>query len=431
MPPGQFRRPDLSRAAHFVPPAAGANKCNAWNDQHEITGRRRAAPLSVSNVSIWWNERALTKAQAAWWRKSAATHIDKFVTFHYAIRTNWIVPSDQKGISMTWGLIGASTVASEYVIGAIRSQGFEIASVMSGDAARGADYADRHAIPGSTTDLHEMLGNPEIDAVYISTTNERHHPQAMAAIAAGKHVLCEKPLAMTTVQAAEMVRAAAAQGVVLATNHHLRNAGSHLAIRDLIADGHIGTVLSVRVFHAVHLPPHLQGWRINDASAGGGVIPDITVHDADTVRFYLSEDPAQVVALAGTSGMGAGVEDSVMSVWSMPSGVMVQTHESFTHPFAGSGVDIHGTGGSIFGRGIMTQKPVGEVFLVTAGGREEIGFDTHDLYARSLTLFACAVAGHGRPSADGVDGLKSLAVGLAVRDAAQTGRAVRVNYEGF
>ena len=120
-------------------------------------------------------------------------------------------------------------------------------------------------------------------------------------------------------------------------------------------------MLSVRVFHAVHLPPHLQGWRINDAAAGGGVIPDITVHDADTVRFYLGEDPVEVVALAGTSGMGAGVEDSVMSVWTMPSGVMIQTHESFTHPFAGSGVEVHGTEGSIFGRGIMTQKPVGEV----------------------------------------------------------------------
>ena len=190
-------------------------------------------------------------------------------------------------------------------------------------------------------------------------------------------------------------------------------------------------MLSVRVFHAVHLPPHLQGWRINDASAGGGVIPDITVHDADTVRFYLAEDPVEVVALAGTSGMGSGVEDSVMSVWSMPSGVMVQTHESFTHPFAGSGVEIHGTEGSIFGRGIMTQKPVGEVILVNAAGQHAIGYDGHDLYSRSIGLFGDAVAGRGRPSADGVDGVKSLAVALAVREAAQTGRAVRVNYEGF
>lgn len=333
---------------------------------------------------------------------------------------------------MKWGLIGASTIASEHVIGAIRAQGHEIATVLSGDPARGAEYAERHGIPAATTDLDALLAAPGIDAVYISTTNEKHHPQALAAIAAGKHVLCEKPLAMTIAEAAGMVRAAADRGVVLATNHHLRNAGAHLAIRGLIAEGRIGRVLSVRVFHAVHLPPHLQGWRINDASAGGGVIPDITVHDADTVRFYLAEDPAEVVAMAGASGMGQrGVEDSVMSVWTMPSGAMVQTHESFTHPFAGSGIEVHGSEGSIFGRGIMTQKAVGEVELVTASDRQPVAFDRHDLYGHSLGLFAAAVAGQGRPSADGIDGLKSLAVAMAVREAARTGRAVRVGYEGF
>jgi len=332
---------------------------------------------------------------------------------------------------MKWGLVGASTIASEHVIAAIRAQGHEVASVLSGDAGRGADYAARHGIPASVTDLDALLASADIGAVYISTTNEKHHPQALTAIAAGKHVLCEKPLAMTVADAAEMARAAAARGVVFATNHHLRNAGAHLAIRALIAEGRIGRVLSVRVFHAVHLPPHLQGWRINDAGAGGGVIPDITVHDADTVRFYLDEDPVEVVAIAGVSGMGAGVEDSVMSVWSMPSGAMVQTHESFTHPFAGSGVEVHGAEGSIFGRGIMTQKPVGELELVDATGRRAVPFDTHDLYARSLGRFAEAVAGRGRPSADGVDGVKSLAVAMAVREAARTGRAVRVDYEGF
>ena len=244
-------------------------------------------------------------------------------------------------------------------------------------------------------------------------------------------MLCEKPLAMTTAEAAEMARAAADKGVVFATNHHLRNGGAHLAIRDLIAEGRIGRVLSVRMFHAVHLPPHLRGWRINDAGAGGGVIPDITVHDADTLRFYLGEDPVEVVAMATASGLGEGVEDSVMSVWSMPSGAMVQAHESFTHPFAGSGVEVHGTEGSILGRGIMTQKPVGEVDLVNAGGRHAVAFDRHDLYARALGLFGEAVEGRGQPSADGIDGVKSLAVAMAVRAAARTGRATRVDYEGF
>jgi len=333
---------------------------------------------------------------------------------------------------MKWGLVGASTIASEHVIDAIRAQeANSIKSVLSSDPQRGAAYAKEHGIAHSTIDLDAIVGDPDIDAVYISTTNEKHFPQAMAAIAHGKHVLCEKPLAMTLAEAVEMVGTARQAGIVFATNHHLRNAGSHLAIRDLIQSGRLGDILSVRIFHAVHLPAHLQGWRINDAAAGGGVIPDIVVHDADTVRFYLDEDPESVIAKAASSGMGQGVEDSVMSVWSMPSGVMVQTHESFTHPFAGSGIEVHGTKASIRARGVMTQRPVGEMILVDGDGQQDIPFSDHGLYARSLSHFTKAVAGVGQPSADGVDGVKSLAVALAVREAAEKGHAVRVDYGGL
>ncbi|MCK7611051.1 Gfo/Idh/MocA family protein [Roseibium sediminicola] len=332
---------------------------------------------------------------------------------------------------MRWALIGASRIASSYMIEAIRAQGGDILSVLSSDAARGEGYARENGIGRSLTDLDQLLADDSVDAVYISTTNEKHHAQALAAIAAGKHILCEKPLAMTLDDACEMVRAAKEKGVVFATNHHLRNAGSHLAIRDLIRSGRIGEVLSARVFHAVHLPEVLQGWRINDAAAGGGVIPDITVHDADTVRFHLGEDPQEVVAKAGASGMGQGVEDSVMSVWSMPSGAMVESHESFTHPFAGTGIEFHGTKGSLFARNVMTQEPTGEIVLVDADGEHAIPFAKHNLYEYALGLFKGAVAGTGAPSADGVDGIKSLAVALAVREAAQTGQAVTVNYGGF
>lgn len=333
---------------------------------------------------------------------------------------------------MRWALIGASRIASSYMIDAIRAQeGSEILSVLSSNADRGEAFARDNNIAKSYTDLDAQLADDAVDAVYISTTNEKHRPQALAAIAAGKHVLCEKPLAMTLSDATGMVRAAADKGVVFATNHHLRNAGSHLAIRELIQSGRIGKVLSARVFHAVNLPEHLRGWRINDASAGGGVIPDITVHDADTVRFHLGEDPQEVVAMAGTSGMGEGVEDSVMSIWSMPSGAMVQSHESFTHAFAGTGIEFHGAEGSIFARNVMTQEPVGDIRLVTADGESTVPYDGHNLYHRSLGLFTGAVAGTGSPSADGVDGVKSLAVALAVRDAAQSGKSVRVDYGGY
>ncbi len=333
---------------------------------------------------------------------------------------------------MRWALIGASRIASGHMIDAIRTQsGAEITAVLSSDATRGRDYAQTQGIAAAYTDLDTLLAEAEVDAVYISTTNEKHHAQALRSINAGKHVLCEKPLAMTVADASEMVRAAEAKGVVFATNHHLRNAGSHLAMREIVTSGGIGDVLSIRVFHAVSLPEVLRGWRIDNPAAGGGVIPDIVVHDADTVRFHLGEDPASVVAKETASGMGDGVEDSVMSVWTMPSGVMVMTHESFTHTHAKTGFEIHGSKGSIVARNVMTQAPAGEIFLTTKDGTNPVPFSDHNLYERSLGLFYQATRGEGRPSADGVDGVKSLAVALAVKEAATTGREVTVDYGGI
>jgi 1,5-anhydro-D-fructose reductase (1,5-anhydro-D-mannitol-forming) len=109
---------------------------------------------------------------------------------------------------------------------------------------------------------------------------------------------------------------------------------------------------------------------------------------------------------------------------------MVETHESFTHRFAGTGIEVHGSDGSIFARGVMTQRPVGEIELITAEGRQPVPFSDHNLYECAVGKFAEAVAGTGQPAADGIDGVKSLAVALAVREAAERGVKVRVDYGG-
>lgn len=330
---------------------------------------------------------------------------------------------------MNWGLIGASTIAAQHMIGAIRScQNNTIASVLSANSKRGTNFAKAHGIEHSTTDLDILLSHPSLDVVYISTTNEKHKSQALAAIAAGKHVLCEKPLAMTTDDAIEMVQAAEKSGVVLATNHHLRNAGSHLKIKQLINAGEIGKIQAVRVFHAVYLPVSLQGWRINNPAAGGGVIPDIVVHDADTIGFHLEEYPISVIAEETSGQLGQGVEDSVMSIWKMPSGAMVQTHEGFTLRHAETGIEFHGTDGSIIARNVMTQSPVGTVELRTSDGVKDIGFSDHNLYARSVEMFANSILGKGQPAATGRDGIRSLAVATAVKHAATTATRTLVNY---
>ncbi|MBB5700492.1 1,5-anhydro-D-fructose reductase (1,5-anhydro-D-mannitol-forming) [Ochrobactrum daejeonense] len=330
-----------------------------------------------------------------------------------------------------WGLVGASTIAREWVIGAIRAAGGEVVSVYSTNARRGETYARENGIARSVTSLEALLADPEIDAVYISTTNELHRDQAIAAARAGKHILCEKPLALTVADAHAMRKAVQEAGVVAATNHHLRNAASHRAMRDAIAGGRIGRVLGARVFHAVHLPLHLQGWRIERPDAGGGVILDITVHDADTLRFVLGENPVEAVAFSQQGGLsGEGLEDGVMGVLRFPSGAIAQFHDAFTTKYAETGFEVHGSDGSLIARNVMTQKPVGTVILRDQNGERELPLDHKNLYETALQAFHDAIAGiadGGRPSATLEDGIWSLATGLAVAEAARTGRATAVH----
>lgn len=330
-------------------------------------------------------------------------------------------------MTVRWGLIGASTIAREWVIGAIRATGGQVTSVMSSNAERGNAYARENGIGKSTTDLAGLLADPDIDAVYISTTNELHRDQAIAAARAGKHVLCEKPLAMSVEDALGMAKAAMDAGVVLATNHHLRNASTHTVMRDAIASGKIGKPLAARVFHAVYLPPHLQGWRLDRPDAGGGVILDITVHDTDTLRFVLQSNPVEVTAFSQEGGMGkAGVEDGVMGVMRFENGVIAQFHDAFTAKYAETGFEVHGTDGSLISRNVMTQRPVGTVTLRNADGEQLLPTSDANLYETALAAFHRAVAGEGRPSATAEDGIWSLATGLAAVESARSGKAVKI-----
>ena len=328
-----------------------------------------------------------------------------------------------------WVLIGASTIAKEWMIDAIRQQpGAQILSVVSSNAERGARFAAEFGIPASFTDLDAALAQPGVDAVYISTTNELHLPQALAAAAAGKHVLCEKPLALSLADARRMVAACAAAGVVLGTNHHLRNAATHRRVRDLVREGAIGKPLYARVFHAVSLPPHLQGWRVTSPEAGGGVILDISVHDADTLRFILDDEPVSVTASATTATVGgATLENGVMAAIQFKNGVLAQIHDAFDVPFAPTGLEIHGSEGSIFATGVMTQRARGEVRLRTAAGEALVPVEHENLYVRSLAAFHAAIDGAGQPSATGDDGVRSLATALAVQQACRTGQRVEVD----
>lgn len=323
------------------------------------------------------------------------------------------------------GFIGASRIARDSMIPVFAAHPeCELISVYSSNPERGKTYATANGIQRSATSVDELVNDPKIDAVYISTTNELHHAQVLAAAKAGKHILCEKPLAMSTSEGEEMVTACRDAGVVLATNHHLRNAVPIRKLKQLLADGAIGTPLAARVFHAVYLPENLQGWRLDNPGAGGGVVLDIVVHDIDTLRFILGSEPTSVVSMSQTAGMGVGVEDGNMAVFEFDNKLLAQIHTSFAVKHAGNGIELHGTEGSLRITGVLGRAPSSAITLTNAEGKQQIAVEHHSLDAETVQQFIDAINGNGQPTASGEDGVASMVAALACLEAANSGQRI-------
>ncbi|WP_077001235.1 Gfo/Idh/MocA family protein [Variovorax sp. KK3] len=330
--------------------------------------------------------------------------------------------------SVGWGFVGASTIAREHMLAAVRAQpGHAVVAVASGDAARAEAFAKEHGIARGYGGIAALLEDPAVQAVYISSTNEQHCSQALAALAAGKHVLCEKPLATTLEDAKRMVAAAREAGLVFATNHHLRNAATHRKVRALIDGGAIGRPLFARVFHAIYLRPQVQGWRVDNPAAGGGVILDIGVHAVDTLRFALAAEPVEAIGMAQAGFLSKnGAEDGVMAVLRMDNGVLAQIHAAYTVRHADTGFEVHGEQGSIVARDVMTVRAAGQVLLRDAEGERAVPVEHEGLYVVGVRRFCEAMAGRGRPAASGEDGVRSLEAALAIVEACKSGRSVRI-----
>lgn len=322
---------------------------------------------------------------------------------------------------MKWGLIGASDIAATRVIPALRANHQEISSVNSSDAEWARSYAVKHDIPRASSSLQELLDS-DVEAVYISSTNEKHFTQAMAAIESGKHILCEKPIAMNLKDAKKMVDAAKNSNLTFATNHHIRASGSHQLVRKYVEEGALGVLIAARINHGVLLPERLRGWRTSSVEAGAGVILDIVVHDVDSLRHILGSDVVRAVGISSSNGLGKNsIEDTSVCAFEFTNGVIATSMESFVIPFNQTTLEIHGSEGSILIENAMTQDPVGKVSFRDKSGIREIPVpDKEDLYIKTIRQFVA-----GEPYATGEDGILSLQGALMILESIRTNQIAK------
>jgi 1,5-anhydro-D-fructose reductase (1,5-anhydro-D-mannitol-forming) len=330
-------------------------------------------------------------------------------------------------VGLGWGIVGIGGIANTAMAPAIQALGDEghLVAVVSRDRGRAESFAARHGARRAYTDYADLLRDREVDIVYIATPNAFHAEQALAAAGAGKHVLCDKPLALAVADARRVVEAFARARLRLGTNFQTRHHTAFAETKGLLDRGAIGEVIVIQVEVSAGATG-LRGWRTDPALAGLGSINNIAVHPYDLLRFLLSAEPAEVMAMTDV-GRQAALETLVLTLLRFRNGAMAYVNANQKVPHHQPDIAIYGTRGRIVGVDCTRPFRNGELRVLTEAGEQVSQHTSQDAFVRAVAAFNDAVRQDRDPSPSGVDGLRSVQVTDAVIRSAREGRLVEVS----
>lgn len=225
---------------------------------------------------------------------------------------------------LNWAIVGIGDIARKRVLAALagvpRSK-IRVAVTTHPDRAR--EICAPYGVERYCTELEEALADREVDAVYVATPVFLHAPQSIAAMLAGKHVLCEKPTALNYDEAAGMVKVSDECGVLFGVSFYRRHYPKVLRLRQMIREGVLGSVTLARAgyhgwVHAADLAD--RTWFVEPHKSGGGPLPDVGSHRIDVLNFLFGT-PVSVMAEANTQVQDYAVEDSATLVMQYGSGM--------------------------------------------------------------------------------------------------------------
>jgi predicted dehydrogenase len=197
--------------------------------------------------------------------------------------------------SLRWGILSTADIGRRKVIPGIRKAArCEIVAIASRDAAQARRVADELGIPTAHGSYEALLADPDVDAVYIPLPNHLHAEWTIAAARAAKHVLCEKPLAMTAADAERMAEVCAAEGVRLMEAFMYRHHPAWVAAMEVVASGRIGRLRAVQSWFSYYNddPANIR----NQLEAGGGALFDIGCYSVNLSRMLFGAEPIRVSA---------------------------------------------------------------------------------------------------------------------------------------
>ncbi|MBN1421332.1 MAG: Gfo/Idh/MocA family oxidoreductase [Planctomycetes bacterium] len=254
-------------------------------------------------------------------------------------------------MTIRWGIIGCGNVTERKSGPAFqKAEGSSLVAVMRRDRALAEDYARRHGVPRWCDDADALVGDPEVDAVYVATPPGNHLEQALRACAAGKPCYVEKPMARNADECRRMVEAFARAGVPLFVAYYRRALPRFLKVKEILDTGRIGaaTVVSVRFGSARNaaLGEGPLPWRLIAEHSGGGLFLDLGCHTLDILDFLLGPLD-RVTGSALNRETPCDVEDFVAMSFRTPADAIGLGHWSYASAIEEDWIEIAGTEGQV------------------------------------------------------------------------------------
>lgn len=304
-----------------------------------------------------------------------------------------------------WGVMGAGGIARRRTIpeGILQASHAELVAVYSPHS--GEDVARQFGVPAAKSE--EALFNFDFDAVYVASPVDCHRRHVALAAAAGRHVLCEKPLALNVADARQMAEDCDRANVVFGVGFMMRFHPHHQRMAAIVAEGSLGRPVYARAQLSCSYPPAPKAWRQDPAQSGGGPLPDLATHCLDLLEMILCQPIRSVFCRKANLVHHYPVEDSVVILAEFAHGALATVDCLFNVPDASvkNRFEVYGSGGSLLAEETIGQAQAGRVVLLrdvrgeaydaaqqrTAESAIEIPLAPGNLYRAQIEEFGRAV----------------------------------------
>ena len=312
-----------------------------------------------------------------------------------------------------WGVLGAGGIADRRTLpGMMLAENAELIAVMEINEELAEKLRAKYNAKRAYTSDEALLDDPEIDAVYIASPVVLHARQARLAADRGKHILLEKPLAMTAAEAQEVVDYCRDKGVLLAAGFMMRYGAYVQAMKQAIDAGKIGQLVSCNAQFTCWYPDIPGAWRQQKKYSGGGALMDMGVHCIDLISYITGSRVVQVAAMHDTQTFHYEVEDISTVLMRLENGAIctVQTNFNIPDDAAKWRLEFYGTQGRLLGDTVIGQVDGGHVDAMFLEGMkgydaqqdgskavsEELEAEFGNLYTREIVSFGESVL-EGKP----------------------------------